>query len=470
MSTPSAIDVCIIGGGVTGLSTAWLLKKAGKKVSVLEKREEAGGVIRTRFNEGYLFDQGPNSTLASTRLLADFIADIGLENEQKFANEAAANRYIVRDGKLCAAPLSPPAFLTSKLLSFRGKLRLLADVIVPQKRDKEEESLADFVRRRIGQEALDYMINPFVAGVYAGDPEKLSVKHAFKRVWLLEKQYGGLIKGAIRKRKERKKSGEVDRTRAGLFSFEKGMQSLTDRLAQLLQEELTTGCAVKSVSKDEDGFAIHRQDGKTIAVRQVILATPAYITAAMIENLNEQAAAVLHSIPYAQVAVIYQGYKRDTITHPLDGFGMLVPQCEQRRILGSIWNSSLFPQRAPSGFAAFTAFIGGMRQPELLAQNDTGLQKIITEELQSLLGFISRPVFTKIKRWPKAIPQYMLGHGLKLAVIEQAEAQLPGLHIYGNFRGGISVGDCIEQAYKISEKVKSMDGLLNDKNIKLSPA
>lgn len=470
MANQSKIDVCIIGGGVTGLSTAWLLKQAGIKVSVLEKREEAGGVIRTRFSDGYLFDQGPNSTLASTRKLADFINETGLAEEQEFANEAAANRYIVRDAKPCAAPMSPPAFLASKLLSFRGKMRLLGDYFVPPKRDKEEESLADFVRRRIGKEALDYMINPFVAGVYAGDPEQLSVKHAFKRVWALEKMYGGLIKGAIAKQKERKKSGEVDRTKAGLFSFLNGMQTLTNRLAELLDEALQTGVQVQSVSKVENGFAIHCADGENIEARQVIFATPAYVTAKLIEDMHEKASAVLNSIPYAQVAVIYQGYKKENIEHALDGFGMLIPECEKRQILGSIWSSSLFPQRAPEGIAAFTSFIGGMRQPELLAKDDESLQKIVTGELQALLGVQSQPVFAKIKRWEKAIPQYMLGHGIKLAVLENAESELPGLHIYGNFRGGISVGDCIEQAYKITDKVKLMDGFLKNKKENLSPA
>ena len=451
-------DVAVIGAGITGLTLAYRLQKAGLRVLVLEKRRHPGGVIRSEQQEGYLFDAGPNSTLDKGLYLAQLIRDLGLDSEMCVANDRAANRFIVKNGVLHKLPMSPPAFITSRLLSTRAKLRILGEMFVPRKSEVGNESVADFVQRRLGREFLTYVINPFVAGVYASDPAHLNVRAAFPKLKALEQQYGGLIRGAIAKQRQKRQNSQFAGPSGRLLSFRQGMQTLTSALADRLGSSLQIGIEVEHIQRQADGFTLvaRATSGRpcTIRARRVVLACPAPVAAKLLNPLDKAAAAALERIPYAPVAVVFHGFPKSAVPHPLDGFGFLVPAIEKRRILGTIWSSTLFPGRAPAGAVALTTFVGGARQPELVHRSEDALEALVRQELGDLLGITGRPDFVRVMRWRKAIPQYTDAQPAAMAALEKLESAHPRLHVAGNFRGGISVADCVDNAFVLADTIQ----------------
>jgi len=452
-------EVAIIGAGISGLCVAFFLKRAGVPLVVFEAEEEVGGTMRSRRIGGYLVELGPNSALETTPLFQDLIAAVGLTQERVYANEAAKNRYILRDGALHPLPMSPLAFVRSRLWSWRGKLRVLAEPF--HGRATVEESVADFVRRRLGPEFLDYAINPFVAGIYAGDPERLSVRFAFPRVYALEERYGGLILGLLRGARERRRRPEASRLVARLFSFREGMGALPRALAATLGDALRLGTRATSIRRIGTAFEIAcERDGHRDVLRaeRVVVATPAYAAAALVESLAPETARALRGIVYPPVSVVILGYRETAIGRPLDGFGFLVPAREGRRILGTIWNSAIFPDRAPQGSATLTTFVGGMRQPELARLSDEELIGLVIEDLRAIMRLRGDPEFAYVARWERAIPQYELGYGEILAALEHAERSIPGLYFCANYRDGIAVGDCVKNAHEIARRILQGDG------------
>ena len=452
-------NVILIGAGITGLATAFCLRKAGIGVRVLEKRQAVGGTMRTIRQDGFLIDTGPNSALETTPLIRTMLSDLGISDEQVYANPIAINRYILRGGTLHPLPMNPLSFLRTRLFSTKAKLRLFLEPFIPPKAGDIEESVAEFVRRRIGKEFLDYAINPFIAGVYAGNPKNLSVVHAVKKVYALEQEYGSLIKGAILGSRKRKKSRNTSKHVAKLFSFKNGMEDYPTALQKALGDSVVTSASVRSIAKGEESgkYSVSYLSGgeeRQETADAVFLGIPAYDTADYIHSFSPELSTTLKGIPYARVAMVFIGASRDQCTHPLDGFGFLVPEIEQRKILGTIWSSSLFPNRAPEGQVALTTFVGGMRQPELLDTDDTQLINIVKKELGQLIGLNGEPSLTYVKRWEKAIPQYVMGHGRILAELNEFENKFSGLFIGGNFRHGIGVGDCIEQSYKMADRIQ----------------
>jgi protoporphyrinogen/coproporphyrinogen III oxidase len=455
--------VVIIGGGITGLATAWWLHKAGIDVTVLEQEQSPGGTMRTARSDGWLIETGPNSALETTPLFQTLFDDLHLRGEVVYANALGDNRYIVRGGELYPLPMSPKNFLKSRLWSTSGKLRLLKEPFVG--RATKEETIAEFVSRRLGREILDYAINPFVAGVYAGSPEHLSVRAAFPKLYALEEKYGGLITGMIRGASERKKRAEKAKDRARMFSFTNGMQTLPDSIAAALGERVLTGTVIKKIAiRGEDGEVVYEAMGKrngenfTFGAEVIVTAVPAYAAAELVAPHNRAAADTLNEIFYPPVAEVFLGHKTEEIQRMLDGFGFLVPDREKRKILGTIWSSSLFAGRAPEGYTALTTFIGGSRQPELTKKDDADLISMTTAELAALMGVRGRPVFNRVSRWQRAIPQYHLGHLDRMDKLAQFEASHPGLFLTGNYRGGISVGDCIINSEKNAERIKQFIG------------
>jgi len=454
-------DVVVIGGGISGLATAYRLQQQGLDVLLVEISDRVGGSIQTEVHDGFLVDCGPNSTLDTSPEIGTFIDQLGLSSSRLYANEKASRRYILRGGRLRPLPMKPPAFLASDLFSMRAKLRLLREPFIAPASGSDDESLASFVHRRLGQEFLDYAVNPFTAGVYAGDPARLSVQSAFKKLYDLEQNYGSLIKGAIKGAKERKKRAEVAKDRARLFSFRRGMVELIERLSSEIGDEISTRTTVSQIEplgEAGNGFSIYlTTDGRERKVRSssVVVATPAYVAAELVERMDPKLAVVLNQIAYPPVAVVFLGFKNDFKSRPLDGFGFLVPEVEHRRILGTIWNSTIFPGRVPDGGAALTTFVGGMRQPEIAEKEDEEVVRIVTDELADIMGLSGTPTVVRVKRWRRAIPQYEIGHAKRLAAIEAFEKKTPGFFISGNYRGGISVGDCIVASLAMSERVES---------------
>ncbi len=449
-------DCIVVGAGISGLTAAYDLQQRGLAVEVLEAAPRAGGVIATVRHGGALYERGPNSTLDTSPRIGELLAELGIDCARADAGSIASIRYIVRDGVLQPLPTSPGKFLTTDAFSLKAKLRLLREPFIGRAAAGSDESIAAFVRRRLGDEFLDYAIDPFVAGIYAGDPERISVAAAFPRLLALEQKYGGLIKGQILGAKERRGNKEVARNSAGSFSFINGMQTLTDALAGKIAR-LTAGVDVHSVARRDDGsFVVEgRKDGQTIVrqARAVIVAAPAPAAAAMIEAVAPAAARALAGIDYAPIAIAASAYRRADVTHSLVGFGFLVPKVEHRAILGGLFSSSMFEGRAPPGAVLVTSFAGGRRNPEMMQLSDEALGAAVRSEHADLLGVRALPLWEELVRWSQAIPQYDLGHLERLRAVEAAEAALPGLWFCANYRGGVSVGDRIVRGRETGEQV-----------------
>ena len=458
MSRKSKQSVIVIGGGISGLATAWWLHKASVDVLVLERDRVPGGTMRTVRETRWLIETGPNSALETTPLFQTLFDDLGLRDEVLYANESSNNRYILREGELHALPMSPGAFFRSRLWSIGGKLRLLKEPFV--RRAEREETVAEFVERRLGREFLDYAINPFVAGVYAGNPEELSVRAAFPKLYRLEEKYGGLIRGQIKGRKERRERAEQSKDRARMFSFKQGMQTLPAALHRALAGRVKTSMEVRQISFTDDArvphFEVRGRNKKTsfkLMADAVVTAIPTGGTAALLSRFGKPLSDSLSRIPYPPVAEVYLGFRSEDIGRKLDGFGFLVPARENRKILGTIWSSALFPGRAPQGFEALTTFVGGSRQPELVEYDDEQLIQLVTQELGQIMGVRDTPCIARVTKWQHAIPQYILGHLDIMEELEYLERRHPGLFISGNFRGGISVGDCVMRSERVARQV-----------------
>jgi len=451
--TPAAQkSVAVLGGGLTGLTAAWHLAQAGVNVTVFEAAPGPGGVITSTRDGEWLWEAGPNSLLEGSAEITAFIDAVGLGSRRQYAAEAAKNRYIVRDGRLVPMPTSPLGFVGTKLFSWRAKLGLLGEIWRPRAPAEAEESVADFVVRRLGQEFLDYAINPFVGGVYAGDPRKLSVRHGFPKLHALEQEHGSLLRGAM---KRRNTSGGP---KGRIFSFPEGLAELPRALAESLGASVRYASPVQAVKRGENGWeitSVTRGTPRSEIFSTVLCALPADVVAAL--RLEGVPAAIrlteLREIEQPPVVSIFTGYRREDVAHPLDGFGVLVPEVERRRVLGTLFSSTLFPGRAPQGHVAVTTFIGGVRAPELAKLSDDSLQQLLRVELGTLLGVRGDPVYCHIQRWDSAIHQYTLGYGRFKGIFDAVEAAAPGLHFGGNARDGISLANCISSGQRLAAAV-----------------
>ncbi|MCH8171621.1 MAG: protoporphyrinogen oxidase, partial [Bacteroidetes bacterium] len=418
-------------------------------------KENAGGSIETIIENGFLFDRGPSSSLETYPVIKTIIEDLDLSEELIYADKKGNKRYILKNNELIPLPMSPRAFLSSKLFSAKAKLRLLTEPFI--KRANKEESIAEFVKRRIGKEFLDYAISPFVSGVYAGDPSKLSIKYAFPKLHKLEREYGSLILGTIRTIRKRKKSAEKSKQSAKMFSFKNGMETLPNKIALFLDNNLITSTEVQSILKKDNSYNIvFYKDGeqKTLFADSVVSTIPAYALSNIIANIDQDFAKILNDVFYPSVLVLYIGYKKSDVHRSLDGFGFLIPQKEEKSFLGAIWNSVLFPYRTDNDNVCFTLFIGGATK-ERISGTTTGapIKKAISE-FQQIMNIKNVPVYTSYKLWKKAIPQYNIGYEKVDKAIKQFESNNPGFFLGGNYRRGIALGDCLHSAEIIRDEVK----------------
>lgn len=442
------IDFAIVGAGISGLSAAWFLRQQGFSVRVAEAGPVVGGTMRTITERGFLVEGGPNSTLENTDALGELIRGVGLAGELQGANPAASRRYILKQGRLLPMPAGPLSFLATPLFSTRGKLRLLAEPFIG--RAAEEESVAAFVRRRLGTEFLDWAIDPFVSGVYAGDPERLSVRFATRKIHALEVEYGSLFVGALGRLLAGRRSGPAPSGR--MISFSRGMQSFPRAVAADLGDAVICDRGVTGLGRGREGWTLKfsaERDG--FESREVVLALPADRAARLLAPLSGPAATALESIDYPPVASVALGFERHRVGHPLDGFGFLVPGREGRRILGTLFSSTLFPGRAPDGQVLLTSFVGGARNRWVSGLGDAELIDMVRAETASILSIEGEPVLARVQRWPRAIPQYNLGHGALLERLQQQITAYPGLHLRSNWLGGISVADCVRNSREFAQ-------------------
>ncbi|MEW6302878.1 MAG: protoporphyrinogen oxidase [Verrucomicrobiota bacterium] len=452
--------VAVIGAGITGLTAAFRLRQKGVPVVVYERGSRVGGVIQTVSTDGFQAECGPNTILETSPCIGELIRDLGLEHRRLYSDPAADRRYLVRDGRLVQLPGSPWQFATSRLFSWRAKLRLLAEPFIRRVPPECEESLEEFVLRRLGREFLDYAINPFVAGVYAGDPAELSVKQAFPKLHALEQRYGSLILGQILGARERKRRQEVSKQNARKLSFDGGLSVLTEALHRRLGNAVKLNTSIRRIARTPQGWRLTDAHGNDSLHSAVLLAGPAHKLAKIdFETAPSEVRALLsplREIHYTPVASISLGFRREDVAHPLDGFGVLIPEVEQFHLLGTIFTSSLFPNRAPAGYVLTTSYLGGSRAPELVAADPDTQARLATQDLQRLLGVKGRPVFTHIVRFPKAIPQYDVGFGQFRRFMDRFEQQNPGLFLAGHFRDGISLSDSIVSGWNAADRIDQL--------------
>ena len=449
--------VGIIGAGITGLTAAFYLRRSGVPVVVYEAGERVGGVIRSLRQNGYLAEFGPNTILETSPKIGQLVRDAGLESRRLNPDPRAEARYVVRYRRPIEMPGSPLGFFTTRLFTAKAKLAVLREPFVPARHNGQEESIAEFVQRRLGQEFLDHAIDALVAGVYAGDPYKLSVPQAFPKLAQLEARYGSLIKGQILGARERKRRGEIAKDRAPKFSFDDGLQVLPETLRAELGRAVQLNSPVTKITQTETGWGLHVRTGTAEPRAEhsaLIYAGTAYKLAELaVETTTPLNFAAFSEIRYPPVASVVLGFRRQDVVHPCEGFGMLIPKVEGFKILGTIFSSSLFPNRAPAGHLTLTSYVGGERYPELASLPPEKLFELTCADLRVLLGVQGNPTFQHSVLYPKAIPQYVVGYGRYRELMADIETKAPGLFLAGHYRDGVSLSDSIVSGCNVAERV-----------------
>src|SRR6266851_1535343 len=450
----SRIPAIVVGGGVSGLVCAYALRKAGVEALVVEASGRAGGVIRSERRDGFLLELGPQS-FSGTAGLRRLCAELGIE-DQLVEAPALAPRHVLVNGELVAVPMSPPALLTSSLLGWGTKWNIARDAFGRSQAPDEDESIAGFVRRKFGAEVLDRLVGPFVSGVYAGDPERLSLRSAFPQLHEAEKAAGSVMRGMTRAATNRKGSRE----RPTLLSFREGNETLVRALAAKIGSGLRLNAEVATIAVARDGaggkFEVRvREAGgeQTLLAERVGIATATDVAGRGLREVNADFETLLGGIEYAPVAVVSLGYRRADVGHSLGGFGFLVPRSSGLRVLGTVWNSSLFSGRVPEGFVLLTSFVGGATDPAAVMLSNESLAALVHGEIQPLLKVSAAPMFSNVQIYRRALPQYNLGHGARLAAIEKLRSEVGNLFFVGNYLRGPAIGSCVEQALGIAEEI-----------------
>jgi len=450
-------SIAIIGAGITGLTAAFYLQRKGIAVTVYESSGRVGGVIQSLRQDDFLAEFGPNTLLETSPKIGELVRDAGLTARRLDPEPKADARYVVRYKRPIAMPGTPLGFFTTELFSAKAKLAVLCEPFVPARRDGKEESIAEFVIRRLNREFLDHAIDALVAGIYAGDPFKLSVPHAFPKLGQLEAKYGSLIKGQLLGARERKQRGEVAKDRAPKFSFDEGLQVLPDTLRKHLGDSVQLNTSVTRLAETPDGWMLDlREDGHETRVEHsaVLYAGTAFRLAELrVEAAQSLDLRVFSEIRYPPVASVVLGFRCEDVTHPCAGFGMLIPKVEGFKILGTIFSSSLFPNRAPAGHLTLTSYVGGERYPELASLPAEQLVSLVCTDLRTLLGMKGKPVFQNTVVHPRAIPQYNVGFGRFRELMTQVEAKAPGLFLAGHYRDGVSLSDSIVSGCNVADRL-----------------
>jgi oxygen-dependent protoporphyrinogen oxidase len=455
--------VVIVGDGIAGLAAAHRLAQEAPDVTatLVESETRLGGKIVTERVNGFVIEGGPDTFLSLKPRGLGLCCELGLEGRLHGTNEKIRRTYVMRGGKLYDLPEGLTGLIPSRfgpmaktgLISPFGKLRMGLDFLIPPRSVDGDESLAAFVERRLGRELYDRLIEPLMSGIYAGDGEELSLAATFPQLRQAELDHGGLIKGMLAAKHKAPPPKPGAKKWSAFLTPTTGLAEIVEALARKLGEvEIRLGERVAGVEAASTGYEVQLANGETLAADAVICATPAFVTADLISNLDSQIASALRAVPYVSTVTVSVAYPLADVPRPLDGYGYIVPRAEGRPILACTWTSTKFPHRAPEGYGLIRAFVGRAGQEGALASTDAELLDWVREELRRTLGVIAPPMFHRIFRWPKAMPQYTLGHLDRLATIERRLAAHPGLSVAGNAYRGIGLPDCIASGESAAEK------------------
>jgi oxygen-dependent protoporphyrinogen oxidase len=483
--------VVIIGGGISGLAAAYSLREHQSalktpakdfEILLLEKRDRIGGNIRTEKVDGFIIEGGPDCFISEKPWAMELCKRVGLTEDLLTTNEKFRKTYVLSGGKLHVLPegviLMVPTKMfplaTSSLISFSGKLRMAYEYFVPRRKDKADESLGDFVRRRLGEEALEKIAEPLVAGVHAGDPETMSVKASFPKFVQLEQEHGSLIKGMLMRMAAFKKGGSGGSGGKGgqagkggkggagkkvtMFMSLKGgltefVSTLRERLLAHEHTSIRTGVAVAGVVKKDGGYEVNIEGGPPIEADSVVIAAPAYAAASLVKGLDGELSEKLLSIPYVSTATVSVAFKKSEISHPLNGFGFVVPKTEKRKIMAATWTSVKWSHRAPPDTVLIRCFVGGSKDAGLVNLSDAEMVSMVRNELKEIMGIEAEPVLAKVYRWINSMPQYTIGHEERVKWLEERSRSHPGLFLTGSAYHGIGIADSVRYGEVVAKKV-----------------
>ena len=463
-------SIAIIGGGITGLSAAFYAQREAQSrgqevaITVLEADQRVGGKIVTDRSDSFVIEGGPDSFITEKPWGLTLCHDLGLGHELIPSNEQQKTVYVLRHGRIVPFPggfrLTVPTelgpFLTSRLFTPWGKLRMGMDLFVPPRRGTGDESLASFIRRRLGAEALDRIAGPLLAGIFVSDPEKLSMQSTFPRLLAMERDHGSLIRAARALKARPAAAGHPKSAGTSMFnSLRHGMAHLTETLESKLGGLIRCNARVAALQRTESGFVMGLADGSQLTADQVLITTPAYAAADMVSGMHPRLAAQLRQIRFVSTATVSCAYLLEDIPaqRALDGFGVLIPASEPSRVLAATWSSTKFRHRAPSDAVLLRAFVGGYRDEEAAALPDQELLEVVTGEFRQLFGITHAPMLHRIFRWPRANPQYDVGHLDRVSEMEKSAAEIPGLHLAGSSSRGVGMPDCIHSAHQAVKRI-----------------
>ena len=451
-------QVAIVGGGISGLSAAWTLHKRQVPYVLLEAGSEVGGVIRTESKDGFLLEGGPDSILAQKPEGLALCREIGLGDRLVPTNPHQRSVFVLHrrrlhplpEGMALAVPTKVLPFLRSGLFSWPGKIRMGLDLVIPPRAGNGDESIASFLRRRFGQEAVDLIGEPLLAGIHAGDPERLSILATFPRFRDLERRHGSLVRGMWSS--PRPATGPGEPPPAAFYSLRGGLREVVTALvARLRPGAVRTRAPVRAVARDGNAFALALEDGERVEAARVIVAAPGPRIAPALEGLVPEVARTIGAIPFASSATVLLGYRREDVAHPLDGYGMLVPRTEGLRTTAVSFVSTKFSSRAPEGHVLLRGFLGGVRDGNVLSLSDDEMAATVRREMAGVLGLRGEPVLTRIFRWPGGTPQLEVGHLARIAEAEGKAAEVPGLHLTGAGLRSTGIPDAVAEATRAAE-------------------
>jgi oxygen-dependent protoporphyrinogen oxidase len=436
------MKIAIVGAGISGLTTAFYLRRARPdwELTVFDAGSLPGGTMQTVQRDGFRFEAGGNGFLTNKPDSLRLVEECGASDLLLPSSDKARKRFIF-NGSLHALPESPPAFLATRLLSWPQKLRVAGEFFVPPRREAGEETLQQFGYRRVGKGLTDVFLDAMTAGIYGTTPAKVSVNAAFPLVVELERQYGGLFRGMIARRKKQAGPGGI------LMSFKGGVGTLIEHLRRTVGADWRLGEPVATIGRDGNGWRVEAAN-TSATFDQVVVGAQAHASAGMFEATDAVLAGLMRQIEYTPIAVVGLGYR--DLRHPLDGFGLLTTSAARQKVLGVLWDSSIFPDRAPEGCKVLRVMIGGQRNPELVDQDESGLVRTALEGLGATMGVEQQPDVVFTRRWDRGIPHYVVGHLAKVDAIFRHVAGLPGLHLACNAYGGIAMNDCVRNGRELA--------------------